>query len=209
MSCDNILEQPRNTHTCARIHKGNVIKMRRTQLWIFNANVKIGNKIFSKCCITFFGRAWHKPLVQNYSAFKYSPFTYSRYLIVTLDFSKPLLKFFNFFSQMFIPVLRLSQELYKVSLEISTHYEIQSETEAWTEVRPYQAYGGWCPRPAGPHEAHGVNAYTKAEVCGSHRNNCAEEMKLAVNLHLGMFFVSRMAHRHVIKKKVGCIQLKN
>lgn len=47
-------------------------------------------------------------MAQNYSG-ELLVFKYSQYLIVTLDFSEPLLKFFNFFSQMFISVLRISQ----------------------------------------------------------------------------------------------------
>lgn len=48
---------------------------------------------------------------------------HSQYLIVTLDLAKPLPEFFDFFSQMLIPVLRVSQQLCKVGLEIPIQHD--------------------------------------------------------------------------------------
>lgn len=117
------------------------------------------------------------------------PCKYSQYLVVTLDFSKPLLKFFNFFSQMFISVLRISQQLCKIRLEISTHYEIESEMEEQINAGLYRACGCWRPTPAEPHKACYSKHIYECSQCVNHATTMAHrKMKLAMNLNLGIFF---------------------
>lgn len=151
---------------------------------------------------TFFRCAILKPLAQN-PAGELFAFKYSRYLIVALDFSKPLLEFFNFFSQMFISVLRISQQLCKIGLQISTHYEIQSETEEWRNVGLYQTHCSPRPSPAEAHKAHQSKHMYEYDKCANHTTTTAQrEINLAANLSLGMFFVCRMAHRPVMQELV-------
>lgn len=54
-----------------------------------------------------------------------------QYLVVPLDFSQPLLKFFDFISQMLISIPRITQELGKISLGKLQSFIKQEWVKSW------------------------------------------------------------------------------